>query len=151
MGLYVLGDKAFTEYREAVDEVSDDKTKEKVKTRAAEKAVGRDDEMLVNVANMGHETICVDMYSGRYFRSDMETIRRAENDFNSDMLNNRYGSLNEFYSKLGIESIGAGEDIGWNSDDIMEIGYNSVLTQSGQPALSIDFYSSMPKHNYYNN
>lgn len=156
MGLYVLGEKAFQEYREAVDEVVPEKVKEKVRTAVAKKAVDREDppatmEMLDPDNPDTHSrwgNVCYDCYSGRYFTADMQTIRRAENDFNQDLINHRYGSLNEFYARIGLPGIHAGEDVGWNSDKLLNIGYNSILTDAGVPVLSIDFYDSRPKIDY---
>ena len=156
MGLYVLGEKAFQEYREAVDEVVPEKVKEKVKTAVAKKAVDREDPPATMGAvdpdnpdtHPGWGNVCYDCYSGRYFTADMQTIRRAENDFNQDLINHRYGSLNEFYARLGLSGIDAGEDIGWNSDKLLNVGYNSILTDAGVPVLSIDFHDSRPKIDY---
>lgn len=152
MGLYVLGDKAFTEWRESAEEVIDESTMTKVKAKVAEKAMSRDESLLDEQSGiMQNETLCTDMYSGRFFRCDMETIRRAENDFNQDLISFMAGSLNEFYSKIGLDNIQAGEDVGWNSDHLMDLNYNSILTPNGTPALCIDFYNSPPKFNYFSN
>ena len=152
MGLYALGNQAFQEYRESIDEVLDDKTKEEVKQRVVSKAVHRNeddlDEALGDVREM---TLCYDTFSGRFFQSDIESIRRAENEFNKGLISHNYGSLNELYSLMGIGGVGAGEDIGWNSDNLLSIGYNSILTERGVPAMSIDFHDCLPTHNYYKN
>lgn len=150
MGLYALGNQAFQEYRESIDEVLDDKTKEEVKQRVASKAVHRNEDDLDGALNDVKElTLCYDTFSGRFFQSDIESIRRAENDFNKGLIAHNYGSLNELYSLMGIGGVGAGEDIGWNSDNLLSIGYNSILTERGVPAMSIDFNDCLPTHNYY--
>lgn len=150
MGLYVVGDKAYQELRESIDEVADDNTKELIKERTLKKAINREPEALAEAANeISHASLCYDMYSGRLFRSDLETIRQAENEFNKQLIHHMYGSLNEFYSLIGIEGIGAGEDTGWNSDQLMSIGYNSILTEQGVPAISIDFHDAPPFFNYH--
>lgn len=152
MGLYALGNQAFQEYRESIDEILDDKTKEEVKQRVVSKAVHRDeDELDGALSDIRELTLCYDMFSGRFFQSDIESIRRAENEFNKGLISHNYGSLNELYSLMGIGGVGAGEDIGWNSDNLLSIGYNSILTERGVPAMSIDFHDCLPTHNYYKN
>lgn len=152
MGLYALGNQAFQEYRESIDEVLDDKTKEEVKQRVVSKAVHRNEEDLDEaLGDVREMTLCYDTFSGRFFQSDIESIRRAENEFNKGLISHNYGSLNELYSLMGIGGVGAGEDIGWNSDNLLSIGYNSILTERGVPAMSIDFHDCLPTHNYYKN
>src|SRR5699024_6306742 len=96
-------------------------------------------------------TLCYDMFSGRFFQSDIESIRRAENQFNKNLIHHNYGSVNELSSLMGIGGVGAGEDMGWNSDNLLSIGYNSILTEKGVPALSIDFDECPPRFQYYKN
>ena len=149
MGLYVLGEKAFSEYRESIEEVVDKNTGQKIREKAAEKAVNRDSEALEkHIFERGETCLVFDSYSGRYFKSDIETIRRAENKFNKNLIDHMYGSLNEFYAEIGIEGIVAGEDVGWNSDKLLEVDYEAVLTDKGIPALYIGFNSSPPNHSY---
>ena len=149
MGLYVLGEKAFTEYRESLEEVVDKNTADKVREKAATKAVNRDNEALENhIFERGETCLVFDSYSGRYFKSDIETIRRAENKFNKNLIDHMFGSLNELYAEIGIEGIVAGEDVGWNSDKLLEIDYEAVLTDNGLPALYIGFNSTPPSFTY---
>ena len=152
MGLYALGNQAFQEYRESIDEVLDDKTKEEVKQRVTSKAVHRNEDDLDGaLGDLREMTLCYDSFSGRFFQSDIESIRRAENECNKGLIAHNYGSLNELYSLMGLGGVGAGEDIGWNSDNLLNIGYNSILTERGVPAMSIDFHDCLPTHNYYKN
>ena len=92
-----------------------------------------------------------DSLSGRFFKSDIETLRAAENRFNSNLLHHMYGSLNEYYTEIGLEPIGMGEDVGWNSDKLMEVDYQATLTEKGIPAIHLGFYHSMPKFDYTSN
>lgn len=150
MGLVVLGERAIQEYKEAVSEEVDDKTAAKIRNKVAEKTMTRDAEAYSEqLAGVSASTLCVDQFSGRVFRSDIESIRRAENEFNKGLNDHQYGSLNEFYSLLNLMGIGAGENLGWNADKHMSIGYNAFLID-GVPALSIDFDDAPPSHNYYN-
>ena len=152
MGLYVLGDKAFKEYRETIEEVVDKSTGQKIREKSAEKAVNRDKEALEeHLVSVGETHLVYDSFTGRYFKSDIETIRRAENEFNHHLNIYGYGTLNELYSLMGVRDAGCGEDIGWNADKLVEIGKEAVLTDKGQPAIHLDFYQNPPHHDYYKN
>ena len=149
MALYVVGEKAFSEYRDSIEEVVDKNTAQKIREKAAEKGVNRDQEALEShIFDRGETCLVYDSFSGRYFKCDIETIRRAENTFNKNLIDHLYGSLNELYTEIGIEGVGAGEEVGWNADKLLEIDYEAVLTEKGLPALYIGFNSSPPRHNY---
>lgn len=153
MGLYVLGEKALAEYQEAVEEVADNKTHEKIKEKVVDKAMSRDEKALEEhlEEQVDNKTLCYDAFSGRYFWSDMETIRRAENNFNQQLIRYGYGTLNEYYTLVGLEGVDAGEDVGWNADELLELDYNSWLSPKGRPALYVGFGRTKPSYNYYRN
>ena len=150
MGLYVLGDKAFQEYKDSVEEVVSKKDKHRIHEKQAEKVVERLKDGPVRDA-AGGETLVYDAFSGRVFRSDMETLRAAVNDFNHNLIHHSYGTLNEFYSLLNLEGIGAGEDLGWNADYLLEARYEATFVSgTTEPAICIEFRNK-PTVNYYNN
>lgn len=152
MGVYALGQKAFEEYRESVEEVVSKKDKENINESASKKALDRTEEDFeTHLYNHGDQQVVYDNFSGRYFKADLESLRSAENQFNSNLIGHGYGTLNELYSLMGIEGIGAGEDTGWNCDKLVSIGYNATLTERGIPVISIDFYDNPPTFDYYKN
>lgn len=146
--LYSVSEKTLKEYKQ--------KTLETVgKTKEAEIEGKVHDDLLsqnpldrsnVIVTGSG-ETLCYDIMSGRYFKSDIEHIRKRMNDFNY-ALNHDYAlSLNDFYEMLGLDTIGLAEDIGWNTAEPMEIRFDSRLASNGSPCLVLD-YSAKPIWNY---
>ena len=46
-------------------------------------------------------TLCYDVISCRYFRSDIDKIKKIENELNRRMRDDMYISLNDFYYELG--------------------------------------------------
>lgn len=85
------------------------------------------------------EVLCHDEWSGRFFPSTMETLRRAENDFNQRLFGDVFMSVNEYYTLIGIDSIGAGDDLGWEPDGMLRLKFGTVLTPEGVPCLSVSF------------
>ena len=53
--------------------------------------------------------------SGRYFRSNMETIRTEESRVNRDVANGDFVTLNTLYNALGLDGIRFGDDFGWGN------------------------------------
>lgn len=147
---YSGSEAAFRRYREAVSDVVKPKDIQKITSRVAEKSVQEASQPLsgtVLVASSG-DVLCYDVFSGRYFRSDIETIRRVENNINGQLNAECYASLNEFYAGLGLPPIAAGELVGWSVPNSLSVEFGSQLTEKGEPVLTIDFLVS-PKENYF--
>lgn len=86
------------------------------------------------------EVACFDTYSGRPFSSTIEKIRRAENEVNAECINGMPVSLNEFYSKIGLPPIRAGEIVGWDSAHLLEVKTFALLVKDGaEPVIAIGF------------
>ena len=147
---YSGSEAAFRRYREAVADVVKPKDLVKVKARAAEKSLseaGQPVSGTLLVASSG-DVLCYDVFSGRYFKSDIETIRRVENNINGQLNSECYASLNEFYAGLGLTPIAAGELVGWSDPNALSVEFGSQLTDKGEPVLTVDFLVS-PKENYF--
>lgn len=102
-----LGDEAVDKVKEAVfkKEVVDKETGE-VKTVV--KFVPVD----VVDTNQGN-TITIDKYSGRVFRSSKEAIDKAFSDIFEDLKEYEYADLNNLYEKLGLSKTDFGSLMGW--------------------------------------
>ena len=147
---YSGSEAAFRRYRQALEDVGGPKAVEEVKARVAEKSVQEDDQPLsgtVLVALSG-DVLCYDIFSGRYFRSDIESIRRVENNINGQLNSESYASLNEFYTGLGLPPVSAGELVGWSDPNSLSVEFGSQISPKGEPVLTIDFLVS-PKENYF--
>jgi hypothetical protein len=83
--------------------------------------------------------LCFDDMSGRFFYSDMETLRKAQNDFNESLLNGEnMRTLNDFYYDLNIKPIKLGENIGWEvGKQLVSLEFDSKLTSTGKPCLIV--------------
>ena len=146
---YTLSDSAMREYREKVIETIGEKKEKDVKDAIArdkiEKNPASNNEVIITEKG---NTLCYDGIFGRYFKSDMDTIKRAINAINRDIVSQMYVSLNEFYNEIGLSPVDIGYDLGWNIDDgQIDIDFSSQLAQDGTPCLVIG-YNVAPKHNY---
>ena len=82
----------------------------------------------------------MDSISGRYFRSDLDTIRKVVNSLNREMTHQNYISLNKFYSELGLPGIKDGDYIGWNIDrGLIELDFDACITDTDEPCIVIDY------------
>lgn len=96
------------------------------------------------------QTLCYDSMFGRYFYSDVETLKRAENKLNRQMatMSEPYISLNEFYMEVGLPSVDIGDELGWNVDDgMIELRFSSQLVNGRTPCLVVS-HMIPPKYDY---
>lgn len=91
--------------------------------------------------------LCFEAYSGRYFIASMEDIRAAVNTLNAQINNSLYASVNDLYDQLGLERTRYGDDVGWNSDYLIEPSFSADLTGDGRPYIVLD-YEKGPTHTY---
>jgi hypothetical protein len=147
---YTLSETALREYRDKVVETIG-KSKEGsirdevAKERIANNPVSQHEVLFTDRGN----TLCYDSISGRYFRSDIENLRKAENEINRRMRDEIYIPLNEFYDEIGLAHIGVGDDLGWTIDrGYLELYFSAQLTTDGAtPCLVMD-YALAPEYGY---
>lgn len=139
-GLYTLTEDTLQDYRQKVQEKIGEKKEEEFYGEVVEERLKRNPVSEAKIIQTGNgETLFYDTYSGRYFKSDIERIRKAENDLNQDMLFGfSWKSLNDFYCEIGIGEIGIGEELGWTPDDLIHVKFSSKLTEDGTPCAVID-------------
>ena len=147
---YKLSETALTEYRDQVLNEVGEKKEQIIRDKVAESRIKKDpvSNKEVFITEKGG-TLCYDVISGRYFKSDIEQIKRAENELNKQMLNDMYVSLNDFYEALGLSSTSIGEELGWNLDSgLIELEFSPQMADDGNPCLAIS-YRVAPKYEYY--
>lgn len=147
---YKLSETALTEYREKVIETIGEKKEQIVRDKVAEERIKKNPVSKNEVIVTGNgKTLCFDPVSGRYFMSSIDVIKRAENELNKQMLHDisGYVSLNDFYDELGLDHTSVGDDLGWNTDQLIDICFSSQLNDNGEPSVVLDFLVA-PKYGY---
>lgn len=145
--LYGLTEAAFKEYQTKVVETIGKNKELKVRDEISADRVKNNPPGTNEVILTGRgPVLCFDSLSGRYFRSDIEQIRRVVNDLNRDMLSDMFLTLNELYYALGLAGIALGDQMGWDIDKgMVEINFSTQLTEEGEPCLVLN-YSVEPKY-----
>ena len=140
---YKLSETALTEYRDKVVETIGEKKEQLIKDeidkdRVKANPVSKNE---VLITERGH-TLCYDHWSKRYFYSDINSIKKAQNDLNERMLHDICGSvsLNDFYYELGLSGLEPiGDDMGWNTDKgLIDIHIGSCISDDGRPCIVVD-------------
>lgn len=134
-----VSERAFEEYQEKVRETIGDKKEKDVRDKVAQDRVTNTppSENIVVLAAPGN-VMCMESHTGRYFHSDMESLRRAENDVNAHLIHNMYVSLSDFYDILDLPHTRESDNGGWESGRSLELSYSAVLHE-GSPVLVLDY------------
>ena len=147
-GAYKLSETALLEYRDKVTEVLGEEKEKEIRDSIAEDRVNKTERKgEVIIAGKG-DTLCYDMHSGRYFKSNMDEIKRKLNEINYKLMQDNILSVNDFYDQIGLDPISTGYDFGWLVDDgLIRLYFTSTLTEDGQPCLAVHF-DNMPRIGY---
>lgn len=146
---YKLSETALSEYKEKVAETIGERKERVIREKIREDRIEKNpvSKNQVIVTDKGN-TLCYDAISGRYFKSDIDKIKRAENELNKRMLSEMYISLNEFFDELGLDHISLGDELGWCLDDgLIEIDFSSHIADDGTPCLVVD-YGVAPRYDF---
>lgn len=95
--------------------------------------------------------LCCDALFGRYFYSNIDTLKRSVNEINRRMsvMVEPYVSVNDFYQEVGERPIEIGDDLGWNvNKGLLELSFSSQLYNGTTPCL-VFRYLTPPVHDYY--
>ena len=94
------------------------------------------------------ETLCYDSITSRYFKCDIEKLRKVENMMNKRLLSEMYISLNEFYYEIGLNQTDIGDDLGWNIEEgLVDLEFSSQLAEDDTPCLVIGYRVS-PRYSF---
>lgn len=146
---YTISETALREYQDKVVEKIGEKKEQIIRDDISQDKINNNPVINneIYITDKGN-TLCYDVISGRYFKSDIDNLKRVENDLNRQMRSDMYISLNEFYYEIGLEPIGIGDDMGWNIDNgYIDLKFSSNLTNEGVPCLVID-YRIFPKYEF---
>lgn len=146
---YAMSESTLKAYQKKVVEVVGEKKDAVIRDAVAKERVEKHPVKSSEVIITGSgETLCYDVLSGRYFKSDIEKLRRTENELNKRMRDEIFISLNEFYYEIGLDGIKIGDDVGWNIDNgYIEMNFSSQLSSEGTPCLVVD-YLVAPEYDY---
>lgn len=137
---YAVSDRNFGEYKEKVKEMFGEKKEGQVRTAVAQDFVNSNPPAGYIINAAGGQTLCLDRWTGRYFFSDMQTIRAAENDLAKGMyIGQEVGTLADFYDALRIPVPKCAEPLGWNNDAPIKLAFDTVMAPGDVPCLVMDF------------
>lgn len=149
---YKLSTTALADYRDKVVETVGEKKAKEIRDKVVEDKIEKGNvSPKSNVIPTMKDVIFYDEAFGQTFYSDVETVRKAINDINYEMLSGQYASLNDFYDLLNIDHIDIGDSLGWNisRDGQLEVSYNRTsVTKDGRPCYILEYHKA-PEYDYF--
>lgn len=146
---YTLSEKAYTEYREKVVEKIGENQERKIREDVVRDRIRENPQSESNVVLIGSgDVLCYELYTGRYFNSSVEEIKKAMNDTNYQINTHGYASMSDFYDRVGLPRTSVSDEMGWGQDKLMDIDFTTVLSEDGRPCVAINFMTG-PIRDYH--
>ena len=148
---YSLTERAFVEYKEKVVERIGPNKETAIRDEIAQDRVNQNPASNREVIVTGNgDHLCYEAYTGRYFRSTMQALLKAQNEINYQILNHQYASLGDFYEKVGLPATIMSEEFGWHGK-MLDLQLSTVLSEEDAPCIAFS-YSIEPirKYNKHN-
>lgn len=138
---YKLSETALTEYKEKVIETIGEKKERKVREEISKDRLKKDPVGNKEIIITGNgKTRFYDAMSERRFESDIETLRKIENDLNLRMRDEMRIKLNDVYSEIGLSQIPLGDSVGWDIENgYIEMVFDSMIDTDGTPCIVLDY------------
>ena len=151
-GAASIAEKALYEYQQKVIDILGEDQANEIRDELAKDRIVKIDAADISGDN---ETVCsrpggswiYDPITDRKWKSDLEAVRAAMNDFNHDLIGGVYGTLNDWYYCLGVKGVSIGDDLGWCSDKLLDIRFSAMVLDNGEPAIVLD-YETLPNAKY---
>lgn len=147
---YTISEAALKEFKDKAVEVIGERKTEKIKDEIAKEKIDMNPvtNREIIITDKGN-TLCYDVLSGRYFKSDIDLLRKCENELNQRILSETYITLNDFYYEIGLSNIKLGDELGWNinKSGLIKFEFSSQLTNDGTPCIVLG-YSIAPKYDF---
>jgi hypothetical protein len=138
---YKLSEQLGEDYKKKVLETLGVQKEEKMRAELASEKMEKNPPPNNMLIVAGSQVLFLDEWSGRYFHNTMEAVMKAVNDINHQVNNYFCASLTEFYDRIGLPPTSGSDDIGWNSDELMDVQYSPTIYKD-QPAIMIGYNNS---------
>lgn len=85
------------------------------------------------------DTVYYDVFSGQMFRSDEQTILKAQENTNALADEDGFATLNYFYDQIGARTSEIGEHMGWMDGHYLDVTLTPVTFEDGTEGFGIDY------------
>lgn len=147
---YKLAETTLADYREKVIETIGENKEKQIREKVDKKRIEQKPASKADIVVTGNgETLCFDVNTGQYFKSNVDRIRGTVNELNRRMLSEMYISWNDFLYEIGEKMIPNGDDLGWNinTEGFIDLEFGTQLTDENAPCITMS-YLVAPRYDY---
>lgn len=152
---YTMSETALRSYQDKVVETVGKEKAQEIKEAVALEKMAKTPEPAVIPAAKGvkmddaaydQRVKCWESLSGNYFWTTKNTLDKAINGLNKQLLSDFRVTENDLYDYLGLEHNRNGDMLGWDTESTMaiDIFYGAKVDEDGMPCLILD-YNTPPK------
>lgn len=145
-----ISERALQEYKTKVVEKLGERKETEIQEEIAQDNVTKNPPSNQVIITGSGDVLCFEPLTGRYFNSTIESIKRAENKVNYEILHYDYCSLSVFFEEIGLAPTGYSDLVGWNVNNRMEVGFTTTMSEDNRPCLVIEF-KKIPSMEYDKN
>lgn len=131
-----VSQRAYEGYREQVVEALGERKDQEFLAKSAERRVNQNSPSTI-IAGSG-KVLCCELYTGRYFESDMDTLNRALNELNAQLVRHDQATLDDFYYLIHLDPTSNSGETGWTSSRLVELEFSSIL-HDNRPVLVFEY------------
>lgn len=140
---YTLSERALVEYRDKVTEVIGEGKERKIRDQIAQDKVALNPPGPTIITGDG-KVLCYELFTGRYFNSTMEDLKRAQNNVNARLLKHDVAAVSDFYDEIGLPYTSYSCNVGWTSAKLMSLEYTTVLSEDNRPCIAFEYNYTSP-------
>ena len=138
-------ERAYSDYRDKVVEELGPRKDQSIRDKVVSDRIANTPSPSQDVLVTGPGNIlCCELFTMRYFASDMEKLRRAQNDLNARLLKHDYATFDDFYYIIGLSPTTTSGNLGWTSDKLMELVFSTALSDDGRPCITFEYNYTKP-------
>lgn len=136
---FAVSERVLSEYRDKVIEEYGERKDQSIRDQIADDRVKASAPSVEAIIAGSGDVLCCEMFTMRYFKSDMETLRKAQNDLNAKLLAHDYATMDDFYYMIHLPYTSYSGHLGWKSSKLMNLEFSTALTEDGRPCLTFEY------------
>lgn len=136
---FAVSQRVYSEYRDKIIEEYGERKDQSIRDKIAEERVKESPPKDGIILAGSGSVLCHELFTGRYFMSDMETLKRSVNELNAKLLAHDYATFDDFYHMIGLDRTSSSGSLGWKSNRLLELQFSTVLAENGVPCLAFDY------------
>lgn len=134
--LLSVSQQAFDEYRDKVVEKFGEKKEQAIRAEIAQDRVNNNPPGQVIIGS--GSVMCCELFTGRYFMCDIETLKKAEIFINRKILSETEATLDDFYYEVKLEPTTDSSRCGWDLGRTLELYFSAVL-HNEKPCIAFEY------------